>query len=81
MVAAAIELNMRRAITMTSKTTMIPAAAVAIRHPNGFSGPNAAIPAPINHLPSGGCATKSPTRVKLFTSPPAKLLSGAHSDS
>ena len=35
----------------------MPATAVAMRQPTGLSGPNSAMPAPMIHLPSGGCTT------------------------
>ena len=34
--------------------------AVAMRQPNG-PVPNSAIPAPMSHLPTGGCATNDPS--------------------
>jgi len=44
----------------TMSTLSAPSSATEIRHPQGESAPSRASPAPITHLPTGGCTTYSP---------------------
>ena len=66
----------RFATTYSSGTRSVPTSAVAMRHPNG-PVPKSAMPTPMIHLPSGGCATNDPVSVYPFTSPASNAAFGS----
>ena len=51
-----MERNIRRAIRASISTDRVPSRATANRQPKGFM-PNSCSPAPMIHLPTGGCTT------------------------
>ncbi len=58
-VPSTVERNNRRAIRPIIRIEAVPTTAEANRQPKGLVTPNSHSPAPIIHLPTGGCTTKS----------------------